>query len=107
MHLHLSRRKCMNDIAGFYGAVDEAVFTKKARDLADKFNRFEARLESRLGGGAYFDGERCSPPCRPTTTAGFRRFSRRGIQNCRASWPPSATTGLKTGLAGRKRRRTP
>src|SRR5438552_17857903 len=43
----------LNDIAGFYGAVDEAVFTKKARGLADKFKRFEARLESRLGGGAY------------------------------------------------------
>jgi len=28
--------------------------------LADKFKRFEARLESRLGGGAYFDGERFS-----------------------------------------------
>src|SRR5216683_627960 len=50
----------LNDIAGFYGAVDEAVFTKKARDLADKFKRFEARLESRLGGCAYFDGERFS-----------------------------------------------
>src|SRR5260370_4581017 len=50
----------LNDIAGFYGAVDEAVFTKKARDLADKFKRFEARLESRLGGGSHFDGERVS-----------------------------------------------
>ena len=50
----------LNDIAGFYGAVDESVFTKKARGLADKFKRFEARLESRLGGGAYFDGERFS-----------------------------------------------
>src|SRR5438552_9847724 len=43
----------LNDIAGFYAAADEATFKAKARGLADKFKRFEARLESRLGGGAY------------------------------------------------------
>jgi glutathione S-transferase len=42
----------LNDIAGFYGAVDETLFMQKARALTDKFER----LEPRLGIGPYFDG---------------------------------------------------
>jgi glutathione S-transferase len=42
----------LNDIAGFYGAVDETLFMQKARALTDKFER----LEARLGLGPYFDG---------------------------------------------------
>jgi glutathione S-transferase len=50
----------LNDIAGFYGAADETPFIQKARALTDKFERLEARLEVRHGGGPYFDGERFS-----------------------------------------------
>jgi glutathione S-transferase len=32
----------LNDIAGFYCADDEASFTKKAKDLVEKFDRLEA-----------------------------------------------------------------
>jgi glutathione S-transferase len=46
----------LNDIAGFYGAVDETVFMQKARALTDKFKRLEARLELRFASGPYFDG---------------------------------------------------
>jgi len=46
----------LNDIAGFYGAVDEALFIQKARAQTGKFER----LEARLGTGPYFDGERFS-----------------------------------------------
>src|SRR6266516_1712924 len=34
----------LNDIAGFYGAVDEALFIQKARAQTGKFERLEARL---------------------------------------------------------------
>jgi glutathione S-transferase len=44
------------DIWGFYTAADEAALEAKARQLADKF----ARLEARLGDGPYFDGARFS-----------------------------------------------
>lgn len=46
----------LNDIAGFYGAVDETLFMQKARALTDKFKRLEARLELRFASGPYFDG---------------------------------------------------
>lgn len=42
----------LNDIAGLYGAPDEARFTAKAAALAEKF----ARLEAELGDGPWFDG---------------------------------------------------
>ncbi len=142
----------LNDIAGFYGAVDEAVFTKRPGTWRTNSNgsrhglnrglaaapistvsgsRSSTRYSDPSSAISMFSIEsvsstfspanprprrigsrcqrvpRCAPPCRPTTTAGLGRFSRREIQNCLVSWPPSATTGLKTGLAGRKRRRTP
>jgi glutathione S-transferase len=50
----------LNDIAGFYGAVDETPFMQKVKALTDKFERLEARLEARFGAGPYFDGERFS-----------------------------------------------
>src|ERR1700712_5304847 len=34
----------LNDIAGFYAAADEAIFTAKAAQLAQKFGRLEARI---------------------------------------------------------------
>jgi glutathione S-transferase len=40
--------------------VRETPFIQKARALTDKFERLEARLEVRHGGGPYFDGERFS-----------------------------------------------
>ncbi len=43
----------LNDIAGFYGAPDEASFAAKASALADKFKRVEAEL----GAGPWFAGE--------------------------------------------------
>ena len=46
----------LNDIAGFYAAVDEATFKAKAAQLEQKF----ARLEAALGEGPYFSGERFS-----------------------------------------------
>jgi glutathione S-transferase len=46
----------LNDIAGFYGTVDEALFIQKARAQIGKFER----LEARLGTGSHFDGERFS-----------------------------------------------
>lgn len=50
----------LNDIAGFYGAVDETPFMQKVKALANKFERLEARLELRFSAGPYFDGERFS-----------------------------------------------
>jgi glutathione S-transferase len=46
----------LNDIAGFYGAPDEAAFTGKAKVLSDKFVLLDRRLEA----GPYFDGSRFS-----------------------------------------------
>jgi glutathione S-transferase len=46
----------LNDKAGFYSAADEALFDQKAKALASKFER----LEARLGTGPYFHGERFS-----------------------------------------------
>ncbi len=46
----------LNDVAGFYGAQDEAAFNAKVAALTMKF----ARLEQRLGNGPYFSGERFS-----------------------------------------------
>jgi glutathione S-transferase len=46
----------LNDIAGFYGAKDNATFDSKVTALADKF----ARLEDRVAAGPWFDGERFS-----------------------------------------------
>jgi glutathione S-transferase len=46
----------LNDIAGFYGAKDEATFDAKAGALADKF----ARLEARLVATPWFDGDKFS-----------------------------------------------
>ena len=46
----------LNDIAGFYSTADETAFAQKTKALTDKF----ARLEARLGPGAYFEGERFS-----------------------------------------------
>jgi len=46
----------LNDIAGLYGAKDEATFDGKVTVLADKL----ARLEGRLATGPWFDGERFS-----------------------------------------------
>jgi glutathione S-transferase len=43
----------LNDIAALYSAPDAAAFTAKAERLAEKFSR----IEHRLGGGPYFDGE--------------------------------------------------
>ncbi len=44
----------LNGIAGFYSAADETSFSQKTKALTDNF----ARLETRLGTGPYFDGER-------------------------------------------------
>lgn len=46
----------LNDIAGFYSATDEKTFVAKTAALRGKFER----LESELGIGAYFDGDRFS-----------------------------------------------
>jgi glutathione S-transferase len=46
----------LNDIAGLYGAADQAAFEARRAALAGKF----ARVEQRLGHGPYFDGERFS-----------------------------------------------
>ena len=43
----------LNDIAGFYGAPDEATFEAKRAVLTERF----ARLETRLVGAPWFDGE--------------------------------------------------
>jgi glutathione S-transferase len=43
----------LNDIAGFYGAMDKATFEAKVVALADKF----ARLEARVAAAPWFDGE--------------------------------------------------
>src|SRR5258705_10958891 len=43
----------LNDIAGFYTAVDEAAFKAKAAQLEQRF----ARLESRVAASPWFDGE--------------------------------------------------
>ena len=43
----------LNDIAGFYGAVDEKAFSVKVKSLADKFTL----LENRAVAAPYFDGE--------------------------------------------------
>jgi glutathione S-transferase len=45
----------LNDIAGLYGAADEAAFSAKAAALRVKFARVEGRLK-----GPWFDGERFS-----------------------------------------------
>ena len=44
----------LNDIWGFYAAIDAAAFATKSKALAEKFRR----LESTLGSGPYFSGER-------------------------------------------------
>ena len=45
------------DIAGLYGAPDEAAFVARIRTLAAKMDRLEAHLEARLDPqGAWFDG---------------------------------------------------
>ena len=46
----------LNDIAGFYGAVDEPAFLAKASALQQKFNRVEQRLSQ----APYFDGDKFS-----------------------------------------------
>jgi glutathione S-transferase len=46
----------LNDIAGFYGAKDQATFDVKVSALADKF----ARLEAHVIAKPWFDGERFS-----------------------------------------------
>ena len=46
----------LNDIAGFYAAKDEAAFTAKAAQLAQRF----ARLEERVIAAPWFDGEKFS-----------------------------------------------
>lgn len=46
----------LNDIAGFYSAPDEAAFEARVVALEAKF----ARIEQRLGGGPFFDGDRFS-----------------------------------------------
>ena len=46
----------LNDIAGFYAAPDEATFKAKTAQLEQKF----ARLEARVVGRAWFDGENFS-----------------------------------------------
>jgi glutathione S-transferase len=46
----------LNDIAGLYGAPDQASFVAKAEKLSDKF----AWLEGRLRSGRYFDGDQFS-----------------------------------------------
>lgn len=46
----------LNDISGFYSAADETAFAQKTKALTEKFQR----LEPRLRGGPYFDGERFS-----------------------------------------------
>ena len=43
----------LNDIAGFYGAPDEAAFAAKTAQLAARF----ARLETRIAAAPWFDGE--------------------------------------------------
>lgn len=43
----------LSDIAGFYGARDEAAFRAKADQLRDRF----ARLEQRVAAAPWFDGE--------------------------------------------------
>ena len=46
----------LNDIAGFYAAVDEATFKAKTAQLEQKF----ARLEARVAASPWFDGENFS-----------------------------------------------
>ena len=46
----------LNDIAGFYSAPDEAAFKAKAAQLEARF----ARLEARVAGAPWFDGEKFS-----------------------------------------------
>ena len=46
----------LNDIAGFYGAPDEAVFKARTSQLQQRF----ARLESRVAAAPWFDGEHFS-----------------------------------------------
>jgi glutathione S-transferase len=46
----------LNDIAGFYGAQDEATFKTKVTQLEQRF----ARLEARVAAAPWFDGERFS-----------------------------------------------
>jgi glutathione S-transferase len=46
----------LNDIAGFYAAVDEATFKAKTAQLEQKFARLEARVEA----SPWFDGENFS-----------------------------------------------
>jgi hypothetical protein len=46
----------LNDIAGFYGAKDEATFKTKTAQLEQKF----MRLEARLAAAPWFDGENFS-----------------------------------------------
>ena len=46
----------LNDIAGFYAAVDEATFKAKTAQLEQKF----ARLEARAAASPWFDGENFS-----------------------------------------------
>src|SRR5690349_14471632 len=43
----------LNDIAGLYSATEEPALALKAKALADKFGRLEARLRA----APYFDGE--------------------------------------------------
>ncbi len=43
----------LNDIAGFYAAADEATFKAKTAQLEQRF----ARLETRLAGSPWFDGD--------------------------------------------------
>ena len=45
----------LNDIAGFYAAKDEATFKAKAKQLAEKLARLEARISA-----PWFDGEKFS-----------------------------------------------
>jgi glutathione S-transferase len=42
----------LNEIAGFYGAADDVMFTSKIRSMSAKF----AMIERRLGSGPYFNG---------------------------------------------------
>jgi glutathione S-transferase len=46
----------LNDVAGFYAAVDEATFKAKTAQLEQKF----ARLEARVAASPWFDGENFS-----------------------------------------------
>jgi glutathione S-transferase len=46
----------LNDIAGFYGAKDKAVFDAKVAALAGKF----VRLEARAAAAPWFDGKKFS-----------------------------------------------